>query len=91
MARAAKAKELREEGKTQQEIAEVLGVTDRTVRSDLKAEGKPARAEKISAPRQQIRYAIYAGTKPKTAARRIREVFGDDFADALAESLMEAA
>ena len=87
--RQAKARELREDGMTQQQIAEVLGVTDRTIRSDLKAEEKPARAEKISAPRQQIRYAIYAGTKPETAARRIREVFGDEFADALVGAMMD--
>ena len=90
MARAAKAKELREEGKTQQEIAEVLGVSQRTVSDDL-AE-KPVITEKpAKEPRKWIQYTIRNTTKPETAARRIREVFGDDFADALAESLMEAA
>jgi predicted transcriptional regulator len=35
-----KAKVLQEQGKTQQEIADALGVTDRTVRNYLKRAGK---------------------------------------------------
>ena len=81
--RQAKAKELREEGKTQQEIADELGVTDRTIRSDLKAERNADMPEKVSAPRKRVTSQIQFGTKPETAARRIREVFGDEFAEAL--------
>lgn len=69
MARAAKAKVLREEGKTQQEIAEELGVTDRTIRSDLKAEENEVITSKVSAPRQVIGYRITQYTKPETAAK----------------------
>jgi hypothetical protein len=39
-------------------------------------------------PRQRITYQIQSGTKPETAARRIREVFGDEFAETLADCLM---
>ena len=92
MARAAKAKELREEGKTQQEIAEELGVSQQTVSSDLSLPEKEVITPKAGKePRTVIGYRITQYTKPETAARRIREVFGDDFADALAESLREAA
>ena len=90
MARAAKAKELREEGKTQQEIAEVLGVDQKTISRDL-GRNEVITQKMPKEPRTVIGYRITQYTKPETAARRIREVFGDEFADALAESLMEAA
>jgi predicted transcriptional regulator len=85
-ARQEKAKELREEGKTQREIAEELGVSQRTVSDDL-AEKNVRTQKPAKEPRQRIRYEISQYTKPETAARRIREVFGDEFAASLAISL----
>lgn len=59
---------------TQQQIADVLGVSVRTVRSYLKAAENPGMPEKVAAsPRQRITYQIQSGTKPETAARRIIE------------------
>ena len=75
-----------EEGKTQREIAEELGVSQRTVSDDL-AEKNVRTQKPAKEPRQRIRYEITQYTKPETAARRIREVFGDEFAASLAISL----
>lgn len=87
--RQTKARELRGEGRTQQEIAEELGVSRRTVCSDLDCAEKPVMTEKpAQQPRQRITYQITQYTKPETAARRIREVFGDEFANDLAGCLM---
>lgn len=84
--RRAKAKALREEGKTQQEIAVELGVSQPTVHADLSE--KSVITEKTDRPpRKWIQYTIRNTTKPETAARRIREVFGDDFADELRHAL----
>jgi orotate phosphoribosyltransferase-like protein len=84
-ARQEKAKELREEGKTQREIAEELGVA----RTTLWRDGcrNDVITEKSQQPRKVIGYRITQYTKPETAARRIREVFGDEFAASLALSL----
>ena len=76
--RQAKAKELREEGKTQGEIAEELGVSAKTVQRD--SDRNTVITEKVSSTRKVIGYRITQYTKPETAARRIREVFGDKFA-----------
>ena len=87
-ARQEKAKELREEGKTQREIAEELGVSVPTVKRDArghKSGYNPKNDPKP--PRKVIGYRITQYTKPETAARRIREVFGDEFAASLAISL----
>lgn len=87
--RQAKARELREEGKTQQEIAEELGVSQPTVHADLSE--KPVITQKPDKePRKWIQYTIRNTTKPETAARRIREVFGDEFADQLSECLLNS-
>jgi hypothetical protein len=65
-----------EEGKTQREIAEELGVDQKTISRDL---GKnTVITEKMpKEPRKVVGYRITQYTKPETAARRIREVFGD--------------
>ena len=84
--RQTKAKELREEGKTQREIAEELGVSQPTVHADL-SENRVITEKPDKEPRKVIGYRITQYTKPETAARRIREVFGDEFAASLAISL----
>ena len=87
-ARQEKAKELRESGKTQQQIAEELGVSQQTVSVDLSLPEKEVITLKTGKePRKVIGYRITQYTKPETAARRIREVFGDEFAASLALSL----
>jgi DNA-binding CsgD family transcriptional regulator len=85
--RQTKAKQLREEGKTQREIAEELGVDQKTISRDL---GKnTVITEKMpKEPRKVIGYRITQYTKPETAARRIRDIFGDEFANDLAGCLM---
>jgi len=87
--RQAKAKELREEGKTQQQIADALGVSRRTVCSDLDcAENTVITQKPAQQPRKVIGYRITQYTKPETAAKRIRDIFGDKFANDLAGCLM---
>ena len=76
--RAAKAKELAAQDLTQVEIAERLGVDPRTIRRD--ADRKNVRTEKMSCNRKVVKYSITQYTKPETAALRIRETFGEDFA-----------
>jgi len=67
-------------------VAEELGVSQPTVHADLSE--KNVRTQKPDKePRQRTRYEISQYTKPETAARRIREVFGDEFAASLAISL----
>jgi len=76
-----KVRVLADQGHTQQQIAEAMGVSQPTVADDIKAlsekSGIPQKADK---PRQRKTYQIQSGTKPETAAQRIRETFGDDFA-----------
>lgn len=91
VARAEKAKELRVHGKTFREIAEETEVSIGTAHSDVCSEKSEYTPKTEQKPRKVIQYRISQYTKPETAARRIREVFGDEFAGALAESLMEAA
>lgn len=86
IARAAKAKELREQGMTQQAIADELGVHRNTIASDLCTE-KSVRTQKTVQPRK-ARYEISEYTKPETAAQKIRDKFGDEFAFALGTLLV---
>ncbi len=73
------------EGKTQQQVADELGVSQDTISKDLKRNtGMP---EKVFKPRKRITYQIQDGTKPATAAQKIREKFGNDFADRLRQEL----
>ena len=75
--RQAKGKELREEGKTQREIAEELGVSVPTVKRDARDQKNGVHAKNDPKPtRKVIQYKITQYTKPETAAKRIREVFG---------------
>jgi hypothetical protein len=72
----------REAGKTQQQIADEVGLSQNRV-SEILSE-KPAYAEKTDKPpRKLIQYKINAGTHPRTAALKIRQKFGDEFANAL--------
>ena len=87
--RQTKIAELEAQGLTQKEQAAAVGVSDRTIRRDKKADRNAVITEKMSAPRKWIQYTIRNTTKPETAASRIREVFGDDFADELREAVMD--
>lgn len=72
--RQAKAKELREEGKTQQQIAEELGVSAKTVQRD--SDRNTVITEKVSSTRKVIGYRITQYTKPETAAKIPRQNIG---------------
>jgi DNA-binding XRE family transcriptional regulator len=82
-----KAKALREEGMTQREIAGELGVSRPTVAADLMSEKSVRTPKPDKEPRQRTHYEITQYTKPETAAKRIREVFGNEFADALVAAM----
>jgi hypothetical protein len=87
--RQTKAKELREEGKTVREIAEETGVSVGQAHSDICSENSVmTQKTEHKQPRQRITYQITQYTKPETAARRIRDIFGDEFANDLAGCLM---
>jgi transcriptional regulator with XRE-family HTH domain len=76
--------ELRETGMTQQAIADEVGIEQQTV-SDVLT-GKQSNTIKPVAPRKNTRQ-FYMPIKPETAAVKIREKFGDEFADLLAMRL----
>lgn len=85
IARAEKVKELRKQGMTQQAIADELGVSQKTVSDDLVE--KSVMAQKTTkAPRKAV-YQISEYTKPETAAIKIHEKFGAEFAQQLKEAL----
>jgi len=86
IARAEKAKALREEGKTQQAIADELGVDQKTVSRDL-GNNTVYTPEVPKERRKVIQYKISQYTTPETAAQKIRAKFGDDFAQQLKEAL----
>lgn len=71
--------------KTQEAIADLFGVSQKTISNDLVR--KPGMPEKVTKPRERLTYQIQTGTKPETAAARIRAKFGDQFASALMEAL----
>lgn len=85
IARAKTVRELREQGMTQQAIADELGVSQRTVSDDLLAE-KSVMTQKTAKPRKAV-YQISEYTKPETAAEKIHAKFGAEFAHALKEAL----
>ena len=85
IARAKTVRELREQGMTQQAIADELGVSQRTVSDDLLAE-KSVMTQKTAKPRKAA-YQISEYTKPETAAEKIHAKFGAEFAHALKEAL----
>ena len=81
-ARNEKIKEMREEGMTQQAIADEVGLAKSTV-NDI-CSGKQVATQKTEQPKRKwIGYAITQYTKPETAAQKIRDTFGDEFADQL--------
>jgi predicted transcriptional regulator len=81
-------KSLREDGLTQQEIADELGVHRNTVNSDLCTKNEVYTKEIVhKEPRKVTQYKISQYTKPEVAAKKIREIFGDEFADRLDEEL----
>ncbi len=89
IARAKESQQLYSDGLTQQQVAERLGVSRRTVSDDLARNTvyteKPAKQK-----RKQIQYKINSGTKPSTAATKIIETFGVEFALSLAKELLKS-
>ena len=86
--RAEKVKQLRDQGMTQQQIADAVGVHRNTVSSDLnQCTEKSVQTEKPVQPRKVTQYTVTQYTKPETAAEKIRAKFGDDFALQLAASI----
>ncbi len=75
----------REEGKTQQQIADEVGLSQNRVSEILSV--KTVITEKADNPRKVDGYRITTYTTPATAAMKIREKFGDAFADELAAEL----
>lgn len=81
-----KIKELRAEGKTQAEIAGEVGLSQNRV-SEIVSENSVI-TQKTDKPKRTIDgYRITQYTKPETAAAKIREKFGDEFADTLKQLL----
>lgn len=71
----------REAGESLRDIAADEGVAPNTVRT--RCAEKPVTTQKPAHKRQVIGYRITQYTKPETAALRIRETFGEEFAFAL--------
>lgn len=67
--------ELADEGLSQRAIAERMGVSQGTVMNDVNSYNK-----KPIQPRDVIRYQVTSYTKPETAARKITDKFGADWA-----------
>jgi hypothetical protein len=71
---------------TQQEIADQVGVSQRRVGQIL--EEKTVITEKTSKPKRDVKgYRITSYTKPETAAQKIIDIFGEEFAKNLATHL----
>ena len=64
---------------TRRQIADELGVHRNTVSSDLCTKNEVITEKVVHTPRKVIGYRITQYTKPKTAAIRIRDVFGDEW------------
>jgi len=79
--RSIKAKELIAQGKTQREAAAELGVDRSTVSRDVCRD--EVITPKMHSKREVVGYRITQYTKPETAAQKIRDIFGDHFADQL--------
>jgi hypothetical protein len=74
-----------DEGMSLRGAAKVLEVHHQTVANDLSNNfGMP---ERLDTPRKRATYQIQSGTKPETAAEKIRSTFGPDFAQALKAAL----
>jgi predicted XRE-type DNA-binding protein len=71
---------------TQQEIADQVGVSQGRVAQILLE--KTVRTEKTNNPKRvKLRYEITSYTKPETAAQKIIDIFGEEFAKNLATHL----
>jgi predicted transcriptional regulator len=71
---------------TQQEIADQVGVSQQRVAQIIQE--KTVRTEKTCKPkRAKLRYEITSYTKPETAAQKIIDTFGEEFAKNLATHL----
>ena len=81
--RARQAKEMREQGMTQQDIADELGVHRNTVVSDLCTENSVITPKIVQEKRKVVGYRITEYTKAEVAAVKIRDILGDEFADEL--------
>ena len=75
---------LRDVGMTQQAIADEVGISQKTVSNILS--DKSVITEKLL-KREILRYTVSSYTKPETAAAKIRDKFGDEFATLLKEAL----
>jgi predicted DNA-binding transcriptional regulator len=75
-----------EEGKGVREAARELGVSHPTVIEDLRAVEKTVMTEKSTTERKPV-LQINSATNPSTAAQKIKDKFGEDFARALKEAL----
>jgi len=80
IAQAKKWKARMEAGESIRDIAESDGVPKTTVHRRVSQSESPDTKSGTENPRKRDRYEISQYTKPETAAQRIRETFGDDFA-----------
>ena len=80
-----KVRALRRKGMTQAAIAAQVGMSQQRVGQLLQI--NPVMAPKPCKKGKQTVYQLGSGTDPAKAAERIREVFGDAFAEALGEQL----
>lgn len=83
--RNAEIKERAAAGETQQSIADAVGLSREGVAKVLVQ--KPANTKKTTKAKRINSRQIYLGTDPKTAADKIREKFGDKYADNLAMAI----
>lgn len=76
-----------EAGEPYRSIAQDAGVSPQTVINRLS--NNPGMPEKLDTKRKRITYQIQSGTQPQTAAQKIRDKFGREFALSLAGYLLE--
>lgn len=79
----------REAGESLREIAAWAGVSKDTVQRRVSQKNWHARKSETQ-PRTRTTYQIQSGTKPETAAAKIRGTFGSEFALALGTLLVSA-
>jgi hypothetical protein len=72
---------------TQQQVAEAVGCTQGRVSQLLKNGVYTPKINNPKPKRQVLQYKITQYTKPETAAKRIIEKFGDDFAQQLIDAM----
>lgn len=74
--------EIKRSKKTQKELAELYGLKQQAISKILQKDGIPQKSSKT-----KISYTMNNYTKPETAAFKIREKFGDEFAKKLKDEL----